>query len=100
MALQICLDSCPDTGCSIIHRINQLALSDGDKVVALTHTGTYLCDFKRNAITQDFPEEALLGHVAGEPAGSLEGIFQPLQFHISDWKKKPRNNAEMIITFT
>lgn len=84
---------CPDTGCSIIYRTNQSAFSDGDKVVAVTHTGTYLCDFKWNTITQDFPVEALLGHVAGEPAGSLEGIFQPLQFHIGDWKTQPRKNT-------
>lgn len=37
-----------------------------------------------NSITQYFPVEALLGHVTGEAAGSLEGIFQPLEFHISN----------------
>lgn len=84
---------CPDTGCSIIYRTDRSAFSDGDKVVAVTHTGTYLCDFKWNTIAQDFPVEALLGHVAGEPAGSLEGIFQPLQFHIGDWKTQGRKNT-------
>lgn len=75
------------------HLQDQSAFSDGGKVVAVTRAGTYLCDFKWNAITQDFPVEALLGHVAGEPAGSLEGIFQPLQFHIGDWKKQPRKKT-------
>lgn len=75
------------------HLQDQCAFSDGGEVVAITRTGTYLCDFKWNAVTQDFPVEALLGHVAGEPAGSLEGIFQTLQFHIGDWKKQPRKET-------
>lgn len=46
--------------------------------------GAYLCNFMWNPISQHFPVEALLGHVIGDAAGSLEGIFQPFQFHISD----------------
>lgn len=62
----------------------------------VTCTGSHLCDFEWNAIAQDFPVEALLGHVAGEPAGPLEGIFQPLQLHIGDWKKQRRQTSTLV----
>lgn len=50
-------------------------------------TVAYLCNFVGNSISQHFPVEALLGHVIGEAAGSLEGIFQPLQFHIGHYRR-------------
>lgn len=83
------LDPCPDTGC----RDQLVSPSGGGKVITVSHPRTYLCDFKWNAIAQDFLVEALLGHVAGEPVGSLEGIFQPLQFHIGDCKKAGIKNT-------
>jgi len=43
-----------------------------------------------NSISEHFPVKALLGHVIGEAARPLEGIFQPLQFNISDWREKDR----------
>lgn len=53
-------------------------------------TVTYLSNFRGNSISQHFPEEALLGHIIGEAAGSLEGILQPFQFHISDYRDKEK----------
>lgn len=61
------------TGCSLqaYHQMSQRAVA-------------YLCNVEGNSISQHFPVEALLGHIVGDAAGSLEGILQPLQFHISD----------------
>lgn len=58
-------------------------------------TMAYLCNFRGNSISQHFPVKALLGHVIGEAAGSLEGILQPFQFHISDYRGK-KIRKEMI----
>lgn len=55
-------------------------------------TVAYLCNFRGNSITQHFPVETLLGHIIGEAAGSLEGILQPFQFNISDYRKAERDN--------
>lgn len=55
---------------------------DPDPPAVSGKNSNYLCNLWRDSITEHFPNEALLAHVARESAGPLESIFQPLQFYI------------------